>query len=317
MSITSSSARAAAGAVAAAAHTRVLSLAGRPLLLAVEDVHASSTAMRTAARIADARGATLHVVHAITSSAPLGLTSGLYEAARDDIHSTLCESLDVDGSWEVHVDVGSPAGVIARRAAELDAALIVMGLRRHGALHRALHDETTLHVMRVSSCPVLGVTRARDAARHAVVGVDFGAASVRAAYAALRLLAPDGTLDLLYVDPATSADETVDESEARVMYAAGVDAAFDRLVTDLGAPAGIVVRTARVAGSDGAHAVAAELLAFAEPSDADLIAVGSRRHDLVDRLLLGSVTQALARDGRRSLLVVPPAPAPHTHRLDL
>jgi nucleotide-binding universal stress UspA family protein len=45
---------------------------------------------------------------------------------------------------------------------------------------------------------------------------------------------------------------------------------------------------------------------FAEQLHPDVIAVGARRHGLVDRMLLGSVTADLVHDGRWSLLIVPP-----------
>jgi hypothetical protein len=47
-----------------------------------------------------------------------------------------------------------------------------------------------------------------------------------------------------------------------------------------------------------------------------VVAVGSRRHDWLDRALLGSVITELARDGRHSLLVVPP-PAVRLLALDV
>ncbi|MBV9880697.1 MAG: universal stress protein [Gemmatirosa sp.] len=310
------------GAALAPAHVGLPTLVGRPLLLAVDDEAASHSAIRIAARLADAFGAALHVVRAV---AP---TIGAYEADGDSavraraaraVRTSLAASLGGAQAWPVHVDAGTPAGAIARRAAELDAALIVMGLRRHGALHRVLHDETTLHVMRVSGCPALGVAPGLDELpRHVVVGVDFGRAAQRAAYAALPLLAAGGTLDLVHVEtPADEDDETSAEAGSeRVVYAAGVDAAFDRLITDLAAPPHVRVRGIRLGGTSP-RGVAEELLAYAAPAAVDLIAIGSRRHDLLDRLLLGSVTQSLARDGRCSLLVVPPAPSPGTRRLDV
>ena len=55
-----------------------------------------------------------------------------------------------------------------------------------------------------------------------------------------------------------------------------------------------------------APTLADALRGAADDAGADLIAVGRRRHALIDRLLLGSVTTELATDGARSLLVVPP-----------
>jgi nucleotide-binding universal stress UspA family protein len=198
----------------------------------------------------------------------------------------------------------------------------VMGLRRHHRVDRVTHDETTLNVMRGASCPVLGVTTLLTARpRCAVVGVDFGAASTRAVRVALDVLDDGGTLVLAHVeppgrDPDLARDDAGDTAGGDVVYALGVEAAFDRLVTDLVVPADVTVTRVRVAGEAGRH-VSEALFAVAEEHRADLIAVASRRHDWLDRALLGSVTTELAREGRHSLLVVPPPPATRPVPLDV
>jgi nucleotide-binding universal stress UspA family protein len=53
---------------------------------------------------------------------------------------------------------------------------------------------------------------------------------------------------------------------------------------------------------------ATELLIAAEKINPDLIATASQRHRLLTRLLLGSVSRKLMRDGRWSMLIAPPAP---------
>jgi nucleotide-binding universal stress UspA family protein len=73
----------------------------------------------------------------------------------------------------------------------------------------------------------------------------------------------------------------------------------------LAAPAGITVETALLEGTP-----AAELAALADRADADLIAVGSRTHDVVDRVLFGSVTAELVHTARCSLLSIPPQRPP-------
>jgi nucleotide-binding universal stress UspA family protein len=58
--------------------------------------------------------------------------------------------------------------------------------------------------------------------------------------------------------------------------------------------------------------VAEELLACADESRADLIAIGSLRHERLERWILGSVTTDIVRDGRCSVLVIPPPRAAST-----
>jgi nucleotide-binding universal stress UspA family protein len=303
-------------------------LRGRPILLAADGSTASLAASRVAAALADARGAVPHAVRAFDTT-PVAIPAPVSTllAAADALIGPVVHDPDVRAvrselagllgrpvDWPVHVALGTPAGAIVRTAAEIGAALVVMGIRQHGALDRVVHDETTLNVMRAATCPVLGVTPSLTVLpRCAVVGVDFGAASLRAAAAALELLERGGTLVLAHVGPVSHEEEPPGDGGGLV-YALGVDAAFDRLVTDLAAPADVTVRRVRVEGEPGRH-VAEELLATAAAHRADLIAVGSRRHDWLDRALLGSVTNELARDGRHPLLVVPPPPA-RARRLD-
>ena len=315
----------------AARNTGADHLRGRPLLVAIDGGPASLAASRVAAAIADARGAVPHAVRAYdTTPVAIPAPASALIAAADaligpEVHAPAVREVraEVAGlvgrpvDWPVHVALGTPAGVIVRTAAETGAALVVMGIRRHGVLDRLAHDETTLNVMRGAACPVLGVTPALTVLpRRAVVGVDFGPASVRAARAALDLLDADGTLVLAYVEPLAAEDDVPGESGGDVVYALGVEAAFDRLAADLVAAAPVTVRRVRVPAVPGRH-VAEELLAVADAERADLIAVGSRRHDWLDRALLGSVTTDLARDGRHALLVVPPPPPSPPRHLDV
>ena len=87
-----------------------------------------------------------------------------------------------------------------------------------------------------------------------------------------------------------------------VIRTLGVAAAFESLRRELHAPATLHIDEVVLRGSP-----AKELLALSERADADLIAVGSYRHERVERLLLGSVTTEIVRDGRCSVLVLPPA----------
>lgn len=217
--------------------------------------------------------------------------------------------LGAPNEWPVHVSAGAAAYEILRYAERQGAALIVMGLRRHGVVDRVLHDETTLTVARRAHGAVLGVTPTLHALpRRAIVGVDFGPASIRAACAALDVLAratpTEGvTLRLVYVDRSGVEGGLEDTAGEALIKRLGVDAAFEQLVRELRAPPGVHVECAMRHGVP-----AAELLACAEESRADLIAVGSLRHERLERWILGSVTTEIIRDGRCSVLVIPPAP---------
>lgn len=298
-------------------------LRGRAIVVATDGSPASDAAVAVAAAIVHERGARPHVVRAFDTSGvaiPCGVRSMIAAADAlvgpdvhapevDDLRAELALRLGHAVDWPIAVGIGTPAGVIVRQASHVGAALVVMGLRRHALVDRVTHDETTLSVMRAAPCPVLGVTPALVALPQCVVaGVDFGAPSLRAARAACGLVATGGTLVLAYVETAGAGDDDLpdDIDGEGVAYARGIDAAFARLAADLGVSHEIVVRQVRVA--DDGHPVADRLRTVAAAHAAAVIAIGSRRHDWLDRTVLGSVTTELARAGRHALLVVPPPP---------
>jgi nucleotide-binding universal stress UspA family protein len=212
--------------------------------------------------------------------------------------------------WPVRIAVGTVAPEILRFAEHEGAALIVMGLRHHGLVDRVLRDETTLTVARRARAAVLGVTPTlRGLPRNVVVGVDFGPASSRAARAALDIMEPGSETDhsalrLVYVDSTWiegALEETAGEALIREL---GVAAAFERLIRELGVPATIDVHTTVRRG-----VVAQGILSLADEAGADLIVVGSLRYERLERWILGSVTTEVIRDGRCSVLVIPPTPA--------
>jgi nucleotide-binding universal stress UspA family protein len=185
-----------------------------------------------------------------------------------------------------------------------------MGLRHHGIIDRVLRDETTLTVARIARAAVLGISpKLTGLPRRAVVGVDFGPASIRAARAALDVLTHGSTHDgvvlrLVYVDRSGVEGAHEDTAGEALIKHLGVDAAFEQLVRELVAPPGVRVECAVRHG-----VTATELLACAEESHSDLIAIGSVRHERLERWILGSVTTELIRDGRCSVLVIPPGNA--------
>jgi nucleotide-binding universal stress UspA family protein len=287
------------------------------LLLATDATLTAESATRVAVAVAAARGSELQVVSVLLPELyPLPISDGgisipLGEiAARGQLGQRLTDierQLGADGlarmASTIHTEVGPPATVITREARRRGASLVVMGLRPHGAVDRLLRDETTLRVVRESPVPVLAVTPTLVGLPSQVaIAVDFSRASLRAARAALDVLAPDGTLHVVYVRPEI---ELTDETEGTsVIYSQGIAAALSRFRRELVVPPGVKVEAVMLQGEP-----ASEILTFAGRADIDLIGVGSHRHPFLTRLLLGTVTSRLVRDGRFSLLVSPPMPA--------
>lgn len=294
-------------------------LAGRHVLLATDGGAAARSAGALVAALARTAGVHPVVVRAMSPMtaldaaafatvpvevpAPVGIAAVAHE--RGVVAAELREVAGEGVDWPVRVVVDAPPAAVLDEADAVDAALIVLGLRRHALADRLPRGTTLNAVLRDATVPVLAVTAGTPTAvRRIVVGVDFGRAGVRAARAALALLAASGaadrTLVLAYVAPADG-DASEATEGARVIHAQGVAAAFARLLAEVRPPTGVRVGTAVLEGDP-----AEELAALADRSAADVIAVGSRRHGWLDHVLLGSVTAALVHRATRSVLVVPP-----------
>lgn len=305
----------ASGAAAAAAPAP--SIARGPALLALDGSEPSAAAARVALDLAERRGVRVHVLSVVDTRPtpippPLDLAFSLAASAYGEelhdeqqrrVREALSAVLHRPIDWPARVTLGTPSHAIVEESRRLGAGLVVLGLRRHHLLERALNDETTLNVMRAAPCPVLGVTPATTALpRRVLVGVDFSRASLAAARAARALMADEGTLVLAYAPPPP---QYLPDDGERVIHELGVAAAVSWFTREVEVGAGAKVEQV-VLQHDPGRSVAELLLGYAEGAGIDLIALGSHRHGRVERWILGSTTADVARDGSYSLLAVPP-----------
>ncbi|MFL5562720.1 MAG: universal stress protein [Gemmatimonadaceae bacterium] len=288
----------------------------RVVLVATDDTEASAPALRFARTLAE-RGAAVHALHVVdTRSAPMpppldlaiAFTDATFgdafrEQRENEVRETIAETIGAPIDWPARIALGVPPYVIVREARALHADLVVLGLRRHNAIERAVGDETTLHVMRAAPCPVVAVTTPLTAPlRRVLVAVDFSRASLEAARAADHLVGKEGTLVLAYVAPA---DLAIPDDGERVIHELGVDAAFAWFRGELGRAVDAPVEEVKLRRWTSAR-VAEVLLSYADGAKIDMLALGSVRHGRIERWILGSVTTDIARNGSRSMLVVPP-----------
>jgi nucleotide-binding universal stress UspA family protein len=261
-------------------------------------------------------GALVHVVSVVDARPAvalpgLGATLGMSDArggtasqreqertVRMELSGALGASID----WPVRITLGTPSSAIVQEANRVGAALVVMGLRRHGRLDRVVRDETALNVMRLAACPVLGVVaEARGLPRRILAGVDFSEGSLVALRAGHAVAGKDALLVLAYVDAMNG--YLADEGEATI-HDLGVRAGFGKLARELGhdglAFDHVVLHSAPTQGP------AQTLLEYADDVESDLITAGSVQHSRLDRWMVGSVSAELVRNGRRSVLVTPP-----------
>lgn len=295
---------------------RPLDVRGRAVLLATDGSPSAVAAARVAHALATRHHAVVHVVSVVDTRGapippPLDVALGLGDAiggpdlhreqersVRDELSGALGEPV----AWPVRIMLGAPSTAIVQEANHIGAVLIIVGLRRHGRLDRAVGDETTLNVMRTATCPVLGVVvEQSELPRRILAAVDFGEGSLVALRAGRAVAGPDATLVLAYVQPISTF--LTDEGESTI-HDLGVRAGFAQLARDAG-DEGITFDHV-VLHHAPQDSVGQALLEYADEANCDLITAGSVQHSRLDRWMVGSVSTEMVRDGRRSVLIVPP-----------
>ena len=291
-------------------------LSGRAVLLASDGSPAAAAAARVAFALAERHHAVVHVVSVMDSRSapmppPLDLALAIadasvgatvhaeqVEAVRDGLAAAIGRPVD----WHIRYLLGTPARMIVQESRRVRAALVIVGLRRHGRIERAMQDETALDVMRHAACPVLGVAaNAIGLPARVLAAVDFSRSSLAAARASRTIMPESGTIVLAYTPPVTF--DLPDDGEA-VLHALGLTAGFAQCRAEL---EGDGIRIDQlVLHRPSATPIASALLEYADGARCDLIAAGSARRGRIDRWMLGSVSTDIVRDGRHSVLIVPP-----------
>jgi nucleotide-binding universal stress UspA family protein len=292
-----------------------------PMLVALNDDACGDSAVALAQALVRERGADPTVLHVVEVGAGIGVgVSMLVDAFERDpefvsLHTGQLRrrfrGAAAFEQWPVTIRVGDASAGILEVARQLQPALIVMGLGRHGRVGRAVGDDATRDVMREGVAPVLALPPLAEPYRpstqlpgRVLVAMDFSAASMRAARLARRIMRDGGVLHLAHVRFPLLAEEGERYEGMHVVHTAGVEAAFEAAVRELSG--GAVTVTTTVCDGDPATA----LLELAERVQPDLIAIGSQRHHWLERMLLGSVARAIADDGRWPVLVTPPQRRP-------
>jgi len=283
------------------------------LLLAIENDDNARPAICVADALT-ARGAAPRVISAAEIMIPApdtpnsmvfyaeaALGEDFHYQRRRSLSALISKATGLDKDWPITSIVGNAALSIVDEAEARNCDLIVMGIHRHGALEQALGENTATRVMGRASMPVLGVRgECAGLPTRIMVATDFGDASREAAHIAANLAEPNGTVILVHATIPSPVVEEGDEGAALVQRA-GIEYAFAQLCEDISKDKSIRVETVTRNGDAGN-----ELIAAAKIISPDLITIASQRHHLITRLLLGSVTRKLAREGTWSMLVTPP-----------
>lgn len=143
----------------------------RQILVPTDFSEAANAAKAYATVLADAFGATLHVLHVIPD--PLAMGWGvdaaylpqLLERTERHVREQLESTLTPDEREKFHVqsavDTGAPVDCIVRYADKHDIDLIVMGTQGRGTVERMWVGSVTQGVLRRASCPVVSVQQPR------------------------------------------------------------------------------------------------------------------------------------------------------------
>jgi nucleotide-binding universal stress UspA family protein len=205
-----------------------------------------------------------------------------------------------------------PARAIGAHAAEIGAALVVMGTHGRRGFDRFVLGSVAELVLRRAPCPVLVVPCVEGADPAAldggriVVPDDLTDAASRAITEAARLARPLGAeLEVVHVVEDAYVPSPYGALAApRADYAAlvpRVEAALEARAAGAGVPVRPAVRHGEAA---------AEIAACAREGGAALIVMASHGRQGLDRVLMGSVAEAVVRRAPCPVLVVRPAARP-------
>jgi nucleotide-binding universal stress UspA family protein len=285
-----------------------------PILLATRGSGDSKSAALVAQLIAARVKRDLRVISVVEPVLLAGLPTELQEAAvvldreslsarEKDIRSADFRQQLLPGvKWNSEVRLGQPAGEICDVAGSMDATVIVVGASPHRRMRRIIAGQRAAQILHRSTSPVLSVAPwLKSLPRKVVVGIDFNAASMRAAEAALLMLEKGGLMTLVHVMPPTFIFPSPEVADVSMRLA--VKRELDKVARILRPRAGegITIDTVLLDGE-----AAPQLLDFADDSGADLIAVGTQGGSAIRRAIVGSVASEVFHTALCSVLASPP-----------
>jgi nucleotide-binding universal stress UspA family protein len=290
---------------------------GLPILVAVTDDGLSEPAVLLAQDLAkrrDVRPRLVYVMELSMSTSPEGMvgvsTAALSDALLDsaarqrdeqDLRKAIHLDVGLPLEWPFDIELGAAASCIVERANISHSAMIVMGLHRHSTAGRLLGNDTVREVIAIGGIPVIAArTPLAALPKSVVVAVDFSRASLHAAALVRQLMDEAGTMHLVFIKR-PSQDKSESAEGRRLIETHGVTAAFNQLSTALRPGKSMTITSICRQGN-----TITELKRLCAELQPDLLAIGSQRHSLWERLRLGSIASAMLQDSRWSMLITPP-----------
>ena len=193
---------------------------GPRVVVGVDGSPLSMAAVRRGARVASARGMTLHLLHAFAPDLPM---LGFGALADDSVVTTHTQRLLTEATAHAHsVDPALPVTTASRDGyasqalvdASRTAGLVVVGAMGYGVLSRASVGAVAMQVVTHARCPVLVVGHEgadEPGLDRIVVGVDGSKPSLRALAVAFdEAVLTEASLDVVHAwEPRSASDPTL------------------------------------------------------------------------------------------------------------
>lgn len=270
----------------------------------------SALALARGTELAQRFDAVLSILHVVDEDLPAD--ARVHEA--QDAQAALTAEMASTGvtltrSAEVVVRSGYPAHAIASFVEEADVDLLVVGAHRRRILADVFVGTTIERVIRAARVPVLLANVQPTAAyRKILAAIDFSEPSVHAVRTASRLgLLKDAHLTLLHAFTAAAKDMMLYAGvEAKLVHQhVGAESlAARRSLNALRAALVLDTGEAGMRLEEGdPEAVVRSAIDELSP---DLLVIGTRGATGLDRVLMGSVADALLRSVEIDVLAVPP-----------
>lgn len=283
----------------------------KPVVVGIDASHAASRAAQLGLEIAQAAGVDCHLVHAArdTWSAlaaaevpvqAVEFRDATLTTARNSLLASLSGRIPAGVLDRVVIREGWPPAVLEDVVRETGAELLVLGAKHHTALGRWLGGSTVHNVARMLRVPMLVVGDAPPAIRRVLVAVDTSAAArptlevashladlFEAELRALHVVEPLPVLPEVPMTTDPHAYEQLLEEECVEKIWPLVDPSVEKVLRHTTPEAGITGE--------------------AKVWEADVVVVGSHGKGVVQRMLVGSVTERLLHHLPAPLLLVVPA----------
>lgn len=256
------------------------------ILVAIDMTPVSRNALGRGARLAQATGAALHVLHAVPSSAFRQDAPEVRRFVQEAVQEVIEELPAPRPDFSLRISADKPQDAIPSEAEKIGADLIVLGAHGEPRFRDAIFGTTATHVVRHAGCPVL-VAQGDAAIPYAKVMLALGVAEEAKALREITdTVAPGAALfGVSAFDPSLGrlfAGRAAFETEADAREAEIADALEGgEVMVEHGDPLTVLM--------DEAHAIAP-----------DLVAMGTRQRAYLNSYAVDALFWC-----ERDLLVVP------------